>query len=597
MPIDRIAVIERQVSEGNDATAARLGRSRFQARELCRRQQRLYTGADLVRRRQSKRRRPRFGGGVARREITDGVKASRILQLPAHAKGRGQRAQLADFLDQGPQGRVRRRSLHQLGNTGGVTRRSGVLEHGCPRLGAQHFPHPCEPRRRLRIPQEPLDPARFPQPAAACPGREQQLANEVVVRRTQPALGGGVEPDLATVQDVGREHVGDRLTKHPFARAGAELLVETRAKGKAHEPWICEWNARFETVGHAHAIILVKQTRQVRRRIPVHNPVGWIRRGRCLDSVVEGRATAFARDDAVGEQFVPRLLRHRREMREVRLSPVHCAACHVRQSPPRTRFPQIVEKVAASGRALRSGGSARHAARRDLARDLEGVHERISRIPTEDLVGALPAETNLHATRSPAAHLEHRKHRGADHGLGLLEHEPRQVVGKAGAVVRGELELQAESVCRGFLKGTLVDHRRAGEMNAEAARRLPSARGIGRQGAGIDPAAEECANRNVGHQLIGDDLPELLTQLRDRVRVARAAAEFGDVPVSRMLAAATIDHDSLAWAQLANCSEERAVTERRMEVEVLVESLGVEIALQRDVESGFFGRRRPSSWK
>ena len=171
MPIDRIAVIERQVSEGNDATAARLGRSRFQARELCRRQQRLYTGADLVRRRQSKRRRPRFGGGLARREITDGVKASRILQLPAHAKGRGQRAQLADFLDQGPQGRVRRRSLHQLGNTGGVTRRSGVLEHGCPRLGAQHFPHPCEPRRRLRIPQEPLDPARFPQPAAACPGR------------------------------------------------------------------------------------------------------------------------------------------------------------------------------------------------------------------------------------------------------------------------------------------------------------------------------------------------------------------------------------------------------------------------------------------
>src|SRR5439155_21324042 len=141
-----------------------------------------------------------------------------------------------------------------------------------------------------------------------------------------------------------------------------------------------------------------------------------------------------------------------------------------------------------------------------------------------------------------------------------------------------ELELQAESVCRGFLKGTLVDHRRAGEMNAEAARRLPSARGIGRQGARIGPAAEECANRNVGHLLIGDDLPELLTQLRDRVRVARAAAEFGDVPVSRMLAAATIDHDSLAWAQLANCSEERAVTERRMEVEVLVESLGVEIA-------------------
>ena len=207
------------------------------------------------------------------------------------------------------------------------------------------------------------------------------------------------------------------------------------------------------------------------------------------------------------------------------------------------------------------------------------MRERMARVPAEHFVGALPAEAHLHVLRCEAAHVVHRKERGADHRLILKIHEALEVLGECRAVERDQIELQSERLRGRFLKRPLVDDALAAEVNAKAVELLAAVlRERGDRG-GVDPSAEERANRNVGHELLADDVLQRVFELA-HAQLGRHlfVREAVDLPVRARPRATAIDLEVLARPELLDVFEKGALEERRVKMEILVEPRGIDVA-------------------
>ena len=213
---------------------------------------------------------------------------------------------------------------------------------------------------------------------------------------------------------------------------------------ESDEPRIGERHARFQTVGHAHAIVLVEERRQIGLDIPVQHLVCRVRGGRSPQRVVEEVARPGARDELGPGSSLPRrtsgtsakFSKYRQPPRLERREPPDAAAgdcggsasCFSRLPPTGRRSRRLLV-------AVHCGPTSERTARARAG-------QRISRVAAEDLIGALSAEAHLHVARGELAHVVHRNHRGADRPAGP---ESRSARSKSSGNVRPSTVVSSRS--------------------------------------------------------------------------------------------------------------------------------------------------------
>ena len=187
--------------------------------------------------------------------------------------------------------------------------------------------------------------------------------------------------------------------------------------------------------------------------------------------------------------------------------------------------------------------------------------------------------------RGQPRHVIHRDQRRADDGLILVIGQAQEIVGKRSLVNGRQFQRHAEGFRRSALVRLFVDHTLVGEMHAEAPRRHAVARCEGRDGCRVDPAAEEAADRHIAHQLLADDGVEQMAQLVDRFRGGfLARIESIERPVTAAVHSEAAHVEVFALPHLTYAFEEGPIEQRRVEVQVFVHCL--EIELSRDVIAG-----------
>ena len=100
-----------------------------------------------------------------------------------------------------------------------------------------------------------------------------------------------------------------------------------------------------------------------------------------------------------------------------------------------------------------------------------------------------------------------------------------------------------------------------------------------RHGARIDPAAEERTDRHVRHELLAHHRLEQIAQGLDALLgILVSRLEPVGLPVDLPAQAKAVDLDVLAGPDLFDVAEERAIEQRRVEVQVFVDRLGIRVA-------------------
>jgi hypothetical protein len=144
--------------------------------------------------------------------------------------------------------------------------------------------------------------------------------------------------------------------------------------------------------------------------------------------------------------------------------------------------------------------------------------------------------------------------------LVLAVNERHQVLWKPGAVHRREFELQSQRPGRQLLVRTLIDNALVAEMDSEEPRRPPALCRERRDGARVDPAAEEGADGDIRHQLLGRHLLEELPELLDAaLGCFLTRLESVGVPIHAVMNSGPGHLQVLTGPDLLDVLEERAV--------------------------------------
>src|SRR5207244_1502771 len=86
--------------------------------------------------------------------------------------------------------------------------------------------------------------------------RGDDVTEEVPELAAEPLTGGGLEAALAPADDLGGQHVPERLAKNALAAQRADLPAARDPEGVFDHPMVQERNANLEGVGHARRVDL-----------------------------------------------------------------------------------------------------------------------------------------------------------------------------------------------------------------------------------------------------------------------------------------------------------------------------------------------------
>src|ERR1051326_7153011 len=200
---------------------------------------------------------------------------------------------------------------------------------------------------------------------------------------THPRVCGCIETDFPPAENEARNHVRHGAPQHPLRRAAMQLELEAGVERESHDTRIGYRHPRLETVRHRHAVVLLKQSSEVRLAVPVQNLVARLPGRRSIDPVLEHGTRSPARDELLGwQQLQPLRLRNFGEVFEVAGPPAACAD-GVGDAAEVLGVDNLFEQVSPDGMAgaLRLGAARTGEPRREYP---AGLNQGTSRIPAED---------------------------------------------------------------------------------------------------------------------------------------------------------------------------------------------------------------------